>query len=68
MPKPITKKQLADFWLSEFCPKGHCCICGNSGVVDTRGKVFTAAGFECGALVYCVCPNGRVQKRAQIPL
>ena len=62
MSKPITKKQLSDFWLAEFAPKHHCCLCGNKGIIDTRGKVFTPVGFECGARVFCICPNGRSMK------
>ena len=63
MAKPITKGQLADLWMKEFAPHGHCCLCGNSGVIDTRGKVFTSAGVEVGAKVWCICPNGRSIKR-----
>jgi len=65
MPKPITKKQMADLWFAEFVsPNHHCGLCGNSGVIDTRGKVFTAAGVECGVKAYCICPNGRSLRRA----
>ena len=69
MASQITKNQLADFWLAEFAPRNHCCLCGNHGVIDTRGKVFTHAGFECGAVVFCICPNGRALKRggAELP-
>lgn len=63
MPKPITKNQMADLWLSEFGRRGHCCLCGNSGVIDTRGKMFTAAKYECGDIVFCICPNGRAIKK-----
>jgi hypothetical protein len=63
MAKPITKNQMADFWLAEFSATGHCCLCGNSGIIDTRGKVFTAAGVECGDRVWCICPNGRAKKK-----
>jgi hypothetical protein len=63
MPRPITKNQLADLWLYEFCGKNHCCLCGNYGIIDTRGKVFTPAGYECGDRVFCICPNGRVLKK-----
>lgn len=71
MPKPITKNQLADFWSENYVsfrdweglPLGHCGICGNSGVIDTRGKVFTAAGVECGMRTYCICPNGQALKK-----
>jgi hypothetical protein len=63
-----SKNQLADLWLEEYGRRGHCCLCGNSGVIDTRGKVFTPANFECGDLVYCICPNGRAMKRQEWPL
>jgi len=63
MPKPITKNQLADFWLKEFGKRSHCCLCGNRGIIDTRGKVFTPAGHECGDRVFCICPNGRAIKK-----
>ena len=63
MPRPITKNQLADFWLDEFMGKNHCCLCGNYGIIDTRGKVFTPAGYECGDKVFCICPNGRALKK-----
>jgi len=63
MSKPITKKQLSDFWCEEYAQKNHCCLCGNRGLIDTRGKVFTPAGFECGAVVFCICPNGRTWKK-----
>jgi len=62
-PKMPTKPALANLWLAEFSHRGHCCICGNHGTIDTRGKVFTPAGYECGDLVYCICPNGRVMKK-----
>lgn len=55
-------------WLAEFGQKNHCCLCGNWGFIDTRGKVFTPAGFPCGDLVYCVCPNGRAMKRKKFDL
>ena len=41
-------------WANSFCG-----LCGNSGVIDTRGQVFTAAGQDCGVRRYCICPNGR---------
>jgi hypothetical protein len=57
-----TKKQIEDFWVDEFASSGHCVLCGNHGMIDTRGKVFTPAGVECGDHVYCICPNGRSMK------
>lgn len=52
-------------WLEFLGPPGieSCCgLCGNSGVVDTRGKVFSPLGEDCGVRAFCVCPNGRVIK------
>ncbi len=64
MGRKISKKQMADFWFEEYGKRGHCCLCGNYGFIDTRGRVYTLAGFECGDLVFCVCPNGRAMKRS----
>lgn len=50
--------------MAEYAARGHCCLCGNHGTIDTRGKVFTPAGVECGDRVFCICPNGRASKRA----
>lgn len=63
MTRPITKPQMADLWFNEFSQRGHCCLCGNHGIIDTRGKVFTPAGYECGDRVFCICPNGRALKK-----
>ena len=63
MTKPITKSQMSNLWYAEFGKRGHCCLCGNHGIINTRNKVFTAAGIECGDIVFCICPNGREWKR-----
>lgn len=68
MPRPISKNQFLNLWWNEFCPDKSmnavgCMICGGSGHVDTRGKVFTAAGVDCGGEALCICPNGRALKR-----
>lgn len=57
MPRPITKNQLADFWVTNYAST-HCTLCGNTGIVDTRGAR-TPAGLLVGRLNWCVCPNGR---------
>lgn len=62
MKRPVFHKLLADLWLKEYGRKHHCCICGNRGWIDTRNRVFTPAGKECGDLVWCMCPNGRAFK------
>lgn len=64
-----TTDPIYDLWQAEFRGpttgvwKGaHCGLCGNYGVIDTRGKVFTPAGVECGVRAYCICPNGRAMR------
>ena len=57
------KKKLTALWQEEFARLGHCCLCGNSGIINTRNKVFTAAGFHCGDIAFCICPNGRAYKK-----
>lgn len=51
-------------WL-EFMVNGLCSLCGNRGVIDSRG-VQSFAGVECGGLHYCICPNGRALKAHKI--
>lgn len=62
--RPISKNQMADFWIKHYSRTNHCSLCGNKGTIDTRGKVFTAAGVECGDKVWCICPNGQHIMRA----
>jgi hypothetical protein len=67
VPRPISKNQLADLWIAEYVShNGHCLLCGNRGVIDTKGRVFTAAGVECGGRALCICPNGRALKRGGV--
>ena len=57
-----------DTWMEFLGPSGvphasTCCgLCGNSGIVDTRGKVKSPTGVDCGVRAHCICPNGRVIK------
>lgn len=53
---------MSEFWKEFNGPQGLCGLCGNSGVIDTRGRVFSAAGVSCGVLAFCLCPNGRAFK------
>ena len=49
-----------NFWMEFINPATHCCgICGNTGVIDTRERVFTPANTETGIRAFCICPNGR---------
>lgn len=64
MTRPITKPQMDNLWFDEFVShNGHCMLCGNSGKINTVGRVFTATGVECGGEALCICPNGRTIKR-----
>lgn len=64
MAKLPTRASLEELWVQDYAPRDLCCICGNRGIIDTRGKVFAASGVECGALVFCICPNGQAMKKA----
>lgn len=54
------------YWLKHYATD-HCCLCGNSGVIDTRG-VRTAAGVEVDRLNYCICPNGQGMREQGVNL
>ncbi len=49
------------FYSTEW-PPHICTLCGNSGIVDTRG-VTSARGRACGRLNYCICPNGQTLRQ-----
>lgn len=72
MSRYKNKKILTDLWFDEYRSKegvfSGCMICGNKGIIDTRGKMFTPAGYPCGGLAFCICPNGRVMKKKGWPL
>lgn len=55
-----------DFWRANYVhPELKvCCLCGNSGRVDTTGSAISPAGVNAGRLVFCICPNGREMKAA----
>lgn len=63
MARDYENEAVTDYWMEHYCGD-HCTLCGNSGVIDSRG-VRTAAGFEVGRLNWCVCPNGQAI-RAQV--
>lgn len=54
------------YWLDHYTDK-HCTLCGNRGVIDTRGTK-TPAGFEVGRLNYCICPNGQIMRHECVPM
>ncbi len=49
---------ITEYWLAHYVGL-LCSLCGNSGVIDTRGRARSAAGVECGRLNWCICPNGQ---------
>ena len=52
-------------WLEFLGPPGiesYCGLCGNAGILDTRGKVKGPDGADCGVRAFCLCPNGRTIK------
>lgn len=57
-----------DTWLDFVCHRsgggepGCCGLCGDSGLVDTRGNVKTPRGYDCGVRAFCICRNGRILK------
>jgi hypothetical protein len=42
---------------------GCCGLCGNTGIIDTRGHAKTPSGDPAGIRAFCICPNGRKAKR-----
>ena len=54
-------KNITNYWLDNYAAD-HCTLCGNRGIIDTRG-VTTPAGLEVGRLNYCICPNGQVLRK-----
>jgi len=50
---------VTNYWLA-FYQNGHCTLCGNSGVIDTRDTAITGAKWNVGRLNWCICPNGQV--------
>lgn len=51
-----------ELWSNEFIVNNLCGLCGNKGVIDTRGHTFSNAGIACGGKFFCICPNGRTLK------
>jgi hypothetical protein len=60
-------KAVEDYWFQFFVKDGHCSLCGNHGVIDST-FVKTPAGFPCGGLHFCICPNGQVLRLQVIRL
>lgn len=48
----------------EFRTDEVCGLCGNQGIIDTRGHIKTPRGDATGIRAWCICPNGRAMKKA----
>lgn len=59
LPAP-RNEAVTRYWL-ECYADGVCTLCGNHGVIDTRG-VTTPAGVPAGRVNYCICPNGQAMR------
>jgi hypothetical protein len=62
----MSNKPITDYWFKYYATD-HCTICGNYGVIDSRG-VKTPAGFPVGRLNYCICPNGQALRKGNADL
>jgi hypothetical protein len=56
----VNTELITDYWW-KFYHAEHCTLCGNSGIIDTRG-VRTRAGVEVGRINFCICPNGQLRR------
>lgn len=58
--------ELTVYWAQHYATD-HCTLCGNHGVIDSRG-VRTPAGLFVGRLNYCICPNGQAMREEQVDI
>jgi hypothetical protein len=52
---------ITNYWHDYYCTD-HCTLCGNTGIIDTRGTK-TNAGLLVGRVNYCICPNGQIMRK-----
>ena len=62
MKKVRRNKTVENYAFKHYFPLNHCGLCGNSGVIDTRG-VTTAGGITVGGIWWCICPNGQAHRQ-----
>lgn len=53
-----------DTWCDHYTSKGHCGLCGNSGIINTFG-IRTVGGVHVGGRFWCLCPNGQKMRENQ---
>jgi hypothetical protein len=56
-------KAVTRYWLAYYADE-HCTLCGNYGIIDTRGTV-TPSGVLVGRLNWCICPNGQACRESE---
>lgn len=60
-------KAITDYWLKYYADK-ICTLCGNKGIIDSRGRATSPAGHVAGRLNYCICPNGQALRKGGFKL
>lgn len=62
------KVDIGKWWLEEYLDPhtGLCSLCGNVGVIDTIGRAISPVGVHSGRMNFCICPNGRAKKKAEM--
>jgi hypothetical protein len=51
-------EEITSYWLEHYMD-GHCTLCANWGIIDSRASGITPAGYRVGRLNFCICPNGQ---------
>lgn len=59
---------LTKVWKDEFVKGKYCSLCGNTGIIDTRGRKICYTNVEFGRVSFCICPMGRATKRNRVTL
>lgn len=55
-------KTVENYWAEYYTHNGLCSLCGNSGLIDTRQRAISAAGYHSGKVNFCICPNGQLMR------
>ena len=64
------REAVTEYWLAHYMSAaGVCCLCGNSGIIDTRATAYSPKGEPVGRPDFCICPNGQtIREQAPRPL
>jgi hypothetical protein len=60
---------LTEYWNDNYVNGCHCSLCGNSGIIDSRGRAITGhldQVIDVGRKNYCICPNGRMMRKNKL--